>query len=72
MERDSDHLLFYLQLVLNVISVNIETGYDRGLNALLPLILVPSEINICSVERQAKIREKEFRLCTIHWYIVSV
>jgi len=27
---------------------------------------------ICLAERHAKIREKEFRLCTIHWYIVNV
>jgi len=27
---------------------------------------------ICSAERQARIREKEFRMCTIHWCIVSV
>ena len=28
--------------------------------------------NLCSAERHAKVREKEFRLCTVHWYIVSV
>jgi len=27
---------------------------------------------LCSVEIHAKIREKEFRLCTVQWYIVSV
>jgi len=27
---------------------------------------------LCSAEIHAKIREKEFRFCTVHWYIASV
>jgi len=27
---------------------------------------------LCSAERLANLREKEFRLCTVHWYIVNV
>jgi len=46
---------------------------DMWKNVLLPLILVRSQIkNYARFETHAEIREKEFRLSTIHWYIVSV
>jgi len=75
LKRTTDTFLF-ISHTTNVLLFKFRCNIFIGFRIIKEIVTVDPgskpDQNLCSAERHAKIREKEFRLCTVHWYIVSV